>query len=317
MTTSDRSVAKATLLVIVSACCFGSLTTIVLLTSRAGLPLAAAMFWRYLLGALTLFVLMKLAPPAQITRRQALRLVLIGGLAQATITYLSLLALDYIPVGPLAFLFYTYPAWLAAISAARGKEPLTLMRIVALVIAMAGIVVMVGTPSAGSLNPIGVTLALGTAILYALYLPSVASAQEGIPALTATFYLVAGVAASFFIAGLVTGELQVPGTLELWGYVAMLSLICTVMAFGALMAGLKVLGPVTTGIVATVEPFFTSLLGAVFLGDQFGLEVLAGGALIAGAVILLQRQGATPLKQSPVSVFPAPLRSRDSEYRSD
>ena len=176
---------------------------------------------------------------------------------------------------------------------------------------------MIGTPSAGSLNPIGVTLALGTAILYALYLPSVASAQEGIPALTATFYLVAGVAASFFIAGLVTGELQVPGTLELWGYVAMLSLICTVMAFGALMAGLKVLGPVTTGIVATVEPFFTALLGAVFLGDQFGLEVLAGGALIAGAVILLQRQGATPLKQSPASAFPAPLRSRDSEYRSD
>jgi len=275
------------------------------------------MFWRYLLGAVILLIVMRVARPARITRRQALRLVLIGGLVQAGITYLSLLALDYIPVGPLAFLFYTYPAWLAAISAARGKEPLTLMRTVALVIAMVGIVVMVGTPSAGSLNPIGVTLALGTALLYALYLPAIASAQKGIPALTATFYLVAGVAASFFIAGLVTGELQVPDTPKLWGYVAVLSLICTVMAFGALMAGLKVLGPVTTGIVATVEPFFTALLGAVFLGDQFGIEVLAGGALIAGAVILLQRQGATPLKQSPASVFPAPLRSPDSEYRSD
>ncbi|MEJ7760078.1 MAG: DMT family transporter [Gemmatimonadaceae bacterium] len=127
----------------------------------------------------------------------------------------------------------------------------------------------------------------GTALLYALYLPAIASAQKGVPAITATFYLVAGVAASFLIAGVATGELGLPQTPALWGYVVLLAVLCTVMAFGALLAGLRTLGPVRTGIVATIEPFFTTLLGAVFLSDQLGPEVLAGGAMIAGAVILL------------------------------
>ncbi len=281
------------------------------------MSLVTAMFWRYLLAALILIMLVRATPRVAISRRQAARLMLTGGLAQAVITYLSLLALDYMPVAPLAFLFYTYPAWLTAISAARGKEPLTSTRVIALAIAMGGIAVMVGAPSTGSLNPTGLALALGTALLYALYLPAIASAQKGVPAVTATFYLVAGVAASFLIAGVATGELGLPQTPALWGYVVLLAVLCTVMAFGALLAGLRTLGPVRTGIVATIEPFFTTLLGAVFLSDQLGAEVLAGGAMIAGAVILLQWQGRPTPGPQPPSVFPAPTRSADSGCRSD
>lgn len=305
MSSPDKSVARATLFVIISACSFGSLTTIVLLVTREGLPLVTAMFWRYLLGGLMLRALMaagafslarrtqsvQATQTVQITKRQAIRLMLTGGLAQSVITYLSLIALDYMPVGPLAFLFYTYPAWLAIISAVRGHEPLTLPRTAALVVAMAGIALMVGTPSSDSMHPTGVALALGTAVLYALYLPAIASAQKGVPALTAAFYLVTGVTISFFIGGAVTGQLSLPGTPIIWGYLALLSVVCTVIAISSLLAGLRTLGPVRTGIVATIEPFFTTLLGVVFLRDQLKPEVLAGGAMIAAAVILLQWQG--------------------------
>jgi drug/metabolite transporter (DMT)-like permease len=64
--------------------------------------------------------------------------------------------------------------------------------------------------------------------------------------------------------------------------------VCTALAFIAFLRGLGVLGPVRTAIVSTVEPFFTALLGAAVLGQPLTPPMLAGGALIAAAVVLLQ-----------------------------
>ncbi len=294
MISSNGGTAKATGLVVLSACCFGSLTTLTLFVTRAGLPLLPAMVWRYSLAAIAL-VLIARRPilRSRITKGQAARLMLIGGCGQAVITYLSLLALDYLPVGPLGFLFYTYPAWVVVIAAMTGKEELTFVRLAALAIAMAGITVMVGTPFSEPLNATGVMLALGTAVLYALYLPALHSVQQGVTSVAATFYLVSGVCISFVIAGAVTGSLQMPDTPRIWALLIALSLIGTVLAFISLLAGLRVLGPVRTSIIATVEPFFTAMLGVVLLGERFSMTMLSGGALIAAAVLLIQWAGRT------------------------
>jgi drug/metabolite transporter (DMT)-like permease len=156
---------------------------------------------------------------------------------------------------------------------------------------MMGIVVMVGAPSSASLNGFGVLLALGTALLYALYLPALQRAQENVPTNVATFYLIAGVLMSFFIANLFSKTLYFPTTIEIWWYLLLLSLVCTVFAFGTLVAGLRVLGPVRTSIVATIEPFFTMLLGVMLLGESMTRGTIVGGALIASAVLLLQVSG--------------------------
>lgn len=214
--------------------------------------------------------------------------MLVGGIAQSTITFLSLHALNYLPVGPLAFLFYTYPAWVALISAITGKETLTFSRVIALAIAMTGIVVMVGLPSSGSLNRFGVTLALGVALLYSLYLPLLHRVQEGIPAATSSFYLISGVFTAFLIANVVSGDVRLPNSASAWTYAILLGAWSTVVAFATLVAGLRVLGPVRTSIVATVEPFFTALLGSFLLGEVASRNTVTGGILIAAAVLILQ-----------------------------
>lgn len=284
---NGRPVARATALMVVSSSCFGSLTTLTLLVTRSGLPLVPAMLWRYMLAAVALFFL---ARPLmrKASMKQALRLMLIGGCGQAVITYLSLRALDYLPVGPLAFLFYTYPAWVALIAAISRRDELTGPRLLALAIAMAGILVMIGAPSAESLNTVGVMLALGTALIYAMYLPVLHKIQAGIPPLLSTFYLVSGAFLSFLITSVATGQVRVPQTLSLWAFVVVLSLVGTVIAFVSMIAGLGVLGPVRTSIISTIEPFFTALLGVVILREQLTFAMIAGGAMIAGAVLVLQ-----------------------------
>jgi drug/metabolite transporter (DMT)-like permease len=45
---------------------------------------------------------------------------------------------------------------------------------------------------------------------------------------------------------------------------------------------------VRTAIVATVEPFFTAILGLLILQSQLTAATLIGGILIAGAILLIQ-----------------------------
>ncbi|HEU4747637.1 MAG TPA: DMT family transporter [Gemmatimonadaceae bacterium] len=288
MQTSPTSIGKATLLVILSALGFGSISVLTLLITRSGLPLVTAMAWRYLLASILLGILANLSQLKTIPVSRLFPLVLIGGIGQAMITYLSLHALEYIPVGPLAFLFYTYPAWVALLGALRRTEALTLVRFTALTMALIGVTVMVGAPSADKLHPVGVALALGSALLYTVYLPVLQHVQRGVPAMLAAFLLVVGAGISFLLAALFTGNLHVPTGAPLWANLFLLSLVSTVIAFSALIKGLSVLGPVRTAIIATVEPFFTAILGILVLSDRLTATTLTGGVLIAAAVLLIQ-----------------------------
>ena len=287
MESSDTSVGRATLLIVVSAFSFGSISVLTVLTTNAGVPLITAMAWRYVLGAVFLGAVVQIKRVGAIPRRRIIQLMLIGGLGQALITYLSLHALEYIPVGPLAFLFYTYPAWVALLAAVRGTEKLTPVRVLALMLALTGVAIMIGAPTE-KLNPIGVTLALTSALLYSAYLPALAHVQRDIPALLSTFLLIVGAAISFVIAALFAGELFVPSGAAVWSNIFVLALVSTVIAFSSLIRGLSVLGPVRTAIIATVEPFFTAILGALVLASQFGVATLIGGILIAAAVLVIE-----------------------------
>ena len=287
METSDASVRRATLLIVLSAISFGSISVLTVLVTAAGIPLLTAMAWRYVLGAALLAAVARPRQLRSVPRQRVIQLLVIGGCGQALITYLSLHALEYISVGPLAFLFYTYPAWVALLAAIRKTEKLTPIRVVALTLALAGVTIMVGVPEE-RLHPIGVLLALGSALLYSAYLPALKHVQEGIPALAATFLLVAGAATAFVIAALLRGDFFLPTGIVVWSEIFLLALVATVIAFLTLIKGLAVLGPVRTAIVATVEPFFTATLGVLVLGNQLSAATIIGGILIAGAVLLIQ-----------------------------
>jgi drug/metabolite transporter (DMT)-like permease len=273
---------------VVSALSFGSISVLTVLVTSAGVPLLTAMAWRYVLGAALLFGVVGVKQLGAIPRQRLVQLLLIGGFGQALITYLSLHALEYIAVGPLAFLFYTYPAWVALLAAIRRTEKLTSMRAIALILALIGVTVMVGAPSTDKLNPIGVILALASALLYSAYLPSLEHLQQGIPALVSTFLLVVGAAVTFIIVALLARELDVPTGVPVWTNIFVLALVSTVIAFSTLIKGLSVLGPVRTSIIATVEPFFTAILGVAVLGNQLSITTLVGGILIAVAVLLIE-----------------------------
>lgn len=279
---------RATLLVIVSACCFGSIGVLSTLAINGGARLIDVLFWRYAIAGVLLVIVSGGIAAVTLPRRRALELALLAGGGQAAVAFTTLSALRYIPVASLVFLFYTYPTWVAVISAARGVERLTAPRVIALVMSLAGIGLMVGLPGSGTMHPAGVALALGGALLYALYIPMINRFGTGLPPAVTSAYAAGGAALVFLVAALTQGAPRVAFTPLGWVAILGLAVVCTVLAFIIFLRGLAVIGPVRTAIASTVEPFWTALLGSLVLGQSIGPRVFIGGSLIAAAVVLLQ-----------------------------
>lgn len=291
---------RATALVLFSACCFGSISTLITLAMSSGGRLVDVLAWRYAIAAVLLAAVSGGVTAMRVPGRRAWAVLVLAGGGQAVIAFVSLSALRYIPVATLTFLFYTYPAWVAVIAAVRRTEPLTGRRTLALALSLTGIAVMVGTPGSGGLNPIGVLLALSSALLYAAYIPMIDRLGRGVPPTVTSAYVSAGAGIILIAVALTQGGLAIRFAPLGWFAVLMLAVVCTALAFLAFLRGLAEIGPVRTAIVSTVEPFWTALLGSVVLGQSLGPRTLAGGVLIAAAVIVLQLRPST--SGSPVTV---------------
>ena len=282
------SSARATMLIVVAACCFGSIATLATLATGAGARIVDVLTWRYVIASVLLLGVTGGVGAVRAHSYRAWPLLLFAGGGQALIAALTLASLRYISAATMIFLFYTYPAWVAVLSALRGREALSAQRILALVLSLAGIAVMVGLPGTGdATSTIGVALALVSALLYALYIPMIDHLGRDVPAaVTATFVCV-GAAVILGIAAMATGGLAIRQAPIAWLAIVLLAVVCTVVAFLLFLRGLAAIGPVRTAIISTVEPFWGAFLASLVLAQPLSGHTLGGGALVAAAVILL------------------------------
>ncbi|MHB1863425.1 MAG: DMT family transporter [Gemmatimonadaceae bacterium] len=279
---------RATGLIVVSASGFGAIPILTTIATRSGGSLLNILSWRYLVGTVLLALLAGTTASLRAPLRRLAPVFVFAGGAQALIAFVSLSALAYLPAASLSFLFYTYPAWVAVLATVRGTERLTGPRAAALGLALAGIWVMVGGPRVGSLPPVGVALALVSAMAYALYIPMIGHYQEQMSESIAAVYSALGAGVILLAIGVLSHRATLSLHPQTWMAIGAMALWSTAIAFIAFLRGLRVLGPVRTAIVSTVEPFWTALLGTWVLRQPLTPTTLGGGVLIAAAVVLLQ-----------------------------
>ena len=282
-------VGRATLAVLLAAMSFATISIATVVATRAGTPLATVITGRFALTALLLAALARGRGGLRAPGSTVPRLLLVGGGMQALINVLNLSALAYLPAATTVFLFYTYPAWVAVLAALRGTERVDAGRVAALLLALAGIVILVGAPGSVALPAAGVALSLAGAFCYAVYIPILHDFEARTSAAATTFHVAVGVTVLMGVGALWRGELRVPPAAG-WGAIAWLAVVPTVVAFQAFLRGLATLGPVRTAILSCAEPFAAALFGALVLGQPITTGTMAGGGCIAAAVLLLQRR---------------------------
>jgi drug/metabolite transporter (DMT)-like permease len=286
--TDASQLAPGTIFTLLAATGFAGVAILTSLALAEGLSLATVLAWRYTLSAVVLVLWVGTHNYKRIRPNEMFRLITLGGFGQALLVGLALSSLRYIPAATLAFLFYTYPAWVALVQSARGAEKLDVRRATALGLSFLGIAVMVGMPGAASIDWRGVVLALSAALVYGAYIPMMRWLAKDHPVAPVSAYTKIGSALAFLVMAVSQQSFTYTMSASTWGIILALTIFSTVLPSVFFLMGLVRLGPVRTAIVSTVEPFLTALLGVFVLSQALTLPTLLGGLLIVAAVVLLQ-----------------------------
>lgn len=219
---------------------------------------------------------------------------LIGlGLMYGVQASLYFAGLRRIPASLTSVLLYIYPALVTLLAWRFQRTRPRAAELAAVAIGLGGVVLTVrpwgaaGPGAEAGLDPLGAALVVGAAACYAVYilLSGIVVRQAG--TLVSTGWITAGAAAFFTVLGTVTHSLV--GRLPPFGGWILLGMVIfnTIVPVLAFLAGLVRVGPTVASLISTLEPVFTVLLAATFLGERLaGLEVIGGLMVLSAAVLV-------------------------------
>ncbi len=274
-------------LALASATAFGATTIIGKLSYRENIGVPTLLAVRFALGAVMLWAIVLFArTPRVMPRGRALVLLALGGIGYGTQSRMFFEALARIPAATAGLLLYAYPALVAVLALVLGREKMGAGKAVALALGLGGTALVLGAP-ASDLDALGVALALGSAVAYAIYILAAERAIAGISPLVSSATIVTGGAIAFLVTGGVTGSIDLDVGISGWAWLLALALVSITIAVTTFVASVERIGPTRASIVSTWEPVVTVLLAALTLHERLSALQLLGGACVVAAVAVL------------------------------
>ena len=270
----------------VSAVAFGTLGIFGKLAQREGFTLPMFLALRFGVAAVVLVLI--LAVRRQLRRpplRQAAGVGFMGVLyAGQALCYFG--SLRTVPAAVTSILLYTYPVIVTVLARLLYRERMHMTRVFALGLACIGVFLVIAPFQVGSLEPSGVVLGLGSALVYSTYILFGALVLRTVSPLPAIAGIAAVAGILLLIASAASGQLR-GFDASGWLLVAATALIPTVLAATAFLAGLHIVGPSVASALSTLEPVSTAVLAAVVLGEVLSPLRWFGGALTLVAACIL------------------------------
>jgi drug/metabolite transporter (DMT)-like permease len=276
-----------------SAAAFGAMGVFGKLAYDEGATVGTLLSVRFVVAAAVLWAVVAATGGARhlraMTRRDvglALMLGAIGYCAQAG-TYFA--ALERLDASVLGLVLYTFPVMVAVAAVALGRDEPSWRTVGALSLATCGVVLVLAGAGTGSLDGVGISLALAASTIYSVYILSSQGISERVSPLALSTLVCTGAATTLTLAGVVGGDLHL-GAVTAEGYVwlAGIALVSTVAAIGLFFAGLRRVGPTAAAILSTLEPVVTITLASLAFSESLGPAQLAGGFLVLLSAVAVQ-----------------------------
>ncbi len=303
----DRRRAFGLVLVLVSACGFGSGGLFAQPVYEAGVGWQVLSAWRFGLAA----VLAWLWVLAWAERRRGLRLldrrtavvaIALGVLYTANSgTYYA--GLEVVPVSLASLVVYIYPAIVAVMSLRVGRRLEGRRSWLALGLAMVGVALAVGGIPAGEAPPVrGLILIVASPIIYSIWIVLAArlagerretvavDAERGADAAVATALMITGTATTYWLSGILLGVPAWPDRIPAaaWPGLIGVAVVATFIAIEGFYAGARRIGGSQAALVSTIEPIWTISLAGLLFGQTLAPTQLAGLALVIVGVLVAQ-----------------------------
>lgn len=276
------------------------------LTETYHIPPLLLAFWRSFFVVLTLLIGLRLVRPALLALPRRHLPYLVGyGLLFAVFNGLWTLSVALNGAAVATVLVYSSAAFTALLARWLLKEPLGVVKLIAVALSLAGCVLVADAldAAAWASNLAGILTGTLAGLGYAIYsLMGRSAAQRGLHPWTTLLYVFGFATLFFLLANLLPGELILgtavsPNDLFWfgtawagWGVVILLAAGPTVAGFGLYNTSLSLLPSSVANLILTTEPAFTAVLAYFLLGEQLtGLQLL-GSLLILGGVLFLRWQ---------------------------
>ncbi len=272
---------------LVAAACFGTLAIFGKVAEDIGLGTTTLLTYRFVLGALLIWLGLLLWGRARLLGTRQRRVALALGLLYALFTGLYFWGLLYIPAGLTALVFYTYPVYVYILAVWLLDERLSQYKLGALAVALGGVVLIVGG-DAGAVDTVGVALVMLAALGLAGYVVGSRAALATIDSDVLAGTALLGTAGAFLVFGLGSGRLAVPTGPDQWLVILGIASVGTAFPMFVYIAALDRIQASHASVLGTAEPLVAVVLGIVLLDEALSWLLFVGGALILVGVVVIQ-----------------------------
>lgn len=188
-----------------------------------------------------------------------------------------------------AILLYTSPIWVMLLAVIFLNEKINIRKILALILAFAGCVLVSGF--GGKVTPVGILVGLGSGLGYGLYSIFGTYALKKHSPFTVTCYtfLIAGLGSIFVSdpADLVAKISAADDKPALFGFVLLTSVVTAVIPFLLYTLGLNRTTAGRAAVLATVEPAAATVFGFFVMKETIGPVAILGILMVFAAIVIL------------------------------
>ncbi len=300
----DRRRLEGIVLVVVSACAFGSGGLFAGTVYASGVDWMTLLAWRFVFGGIVLWGWVLLSAERRRTLRSVRRrevLVALGlGVVYVGNTGAYYWSLETVPVNLAALIVYIYPAVVAVLSIRWARRLPGRRPWVALSVALAGTALAIGGIPSTAMPPIsGLVLIVASPLLYSVWIILAVrysgehrgeGSEAGGAAAIAMPMMLVSTAAVYWAGTLATGRPVLPWQIppEAWPGLIGVGVVATAIAVQTFYAGARRMGAAQASLVSTIEPVWTIALAALLIGQTLTPVQLLGGVFVIAGVLIAQ-----------------------------
>jgi drug/metabolite transporter, DME family len=230
-------------------------------------------------------------------------------LGVAASNYFYYVAIQRTSVAIAIVLQYTAPVWVLLYVVARGQQRLTLQKVAAVGVAMAGIALTIGIVGGKSAMPLrfdayGLIAAMLASFSFAFYNIAGHRILIRYDRWRVLVWTLGSATVFWLIVNPPWRVVAVHYTLVQWAFLFVFSMISVLGSFSLYFLGLQHLEPTRAIIASCLEPVFSILLAAVLLGEGVRSVQTVGIALVLSAIVIVQLPARDAAEREAVIVDP-------------
>lgn len=270
---------------IVSAVSYGLIPAFIIPVKEAGFSLDKTLFYRFFISAMFLLAyLVRKKESLRVTPKDFL-IMLILGLFYALSSEFLFLGYDYLSPGIASTILFVYPVIVALVMMIFFRESISKVTVISLMLTILGVFVLSLKDATFSINFIGLSIALLSALFYALYIIIINKANVSFSGMKITFYSLLFSSLYYFIKVLWSQD-GLAIDLYTLGNFTLFAFITTVVSISTLVYAIQMIGSTPTSIMGALEPVVAVLVSVLFFQEQFTIGLFLGVMFIIIGVIL-------------------------------